>query len=683
MSVATDAPDPSVTASCSVPLATSPTPLSIFNAATRPLVSFATVIERPEPAVLFVNVIFSLDASYTAVTPAADALIFANTELIESDAATVIDVPLIDNDPADTADSRFALSIPVPLNAFDAFTETAPAANASMSTVSPELNVPPENDTDNPFAIAFDTPSEFVNDATVLPARSVTVTASVPDVVDPAVNFNAATSPLVSPETEIERPEPAVLFVNTTFSFALSHDAVTSAAELLMRETIELIESDVATVIVAPLIVKDPALTADSRFAESIPVPLKAFESFADTAPDFIRSTENVSPDVSEPDPNATDNPFSTTVVKPAVFVHDFTVLPAAFVTVNASEPAVATALFADVNFTADKNPDVSEAPRVTNPPEPAVVDVNDTFSVAELYEAVTPAADALIFANTEFTESDANTLIDVPLIVKDPAPTDTPESKFGDALNAAAASIAPVRAATADTLNVPPVTKDPEPNDTDNPFATDVVKPAVFVHDFTVLPAAFVTVNASAPAVATPDDTFTAAKNPDVSDPPRVTDPPEPAVVDVNDTLPVAELYEAVTPAADALIFANTAFTESDANTLIDVPLIVNEPDDTVTPALKFAPFRPVPFIALSTCNPDTAADSVTVYSAPPVNLPSPLKARDTPLAIACATPAFLLVNVKSLSNTVPTLFVTSSFESLLPSLMTATVQTSSDAPV
>ena len=680
MSVATDAPDPSVTASCSVPLATSPTPLSIFNAATRPLVSLPTVTERPEPAALFLNVIFSLDESYTAVTPAADALILATTESIESDAATVIDVPLIDNDPADTADSRFALSIPVPLNAFDAFTETAPAANASMSTVSPELNVPPENDTDNPFAIAFDTPSEFVNDATVLPARSVTVTASVPDVVDPAVNFNAATKPLVSPETEIERPDPAVLFVNTTFSFALSHDAVTSAAELLMRETIELIESDVDTVIVAPLIVKDPALTADSRFAESIPVPLKAFESFADTAPDIIRSTENVSPDVSEPDPNDTDKPLAIDVVAPAVFVHDSTVLPAWLVTVTTSVPPVATALFADVNFTAAKNPDVSDAPRVTNPPEPAVDDVNDTFSVDESYAAVTPAADALIFANTEFTESDANTLIEVPLIVNEPAPTDTPESKFGDALNAAATSITPV---CAEMVNDPPVTNDPEPNDTDNPFATDVVKPAVFVHDFTVLPAAFVTVNASEPAVATPDDTFTADKNPDVSDAPRVTDPPEPAVDDANDTFSVAELYEAVTPAADALIFANTEFTESDANTLIDFPFTVKDPAPTVTPALKFAPFRPVPFIALSTCNPDTAADSVTVYWAPPVNLPSPVKARDTPLAIACATPAFLLVNVKSLSNTVPTLFVTSKIESRLPSLMTATVQTSSDAPV
>jgi len=116
---------------------------------------------------LFVNVIFSLDASYAAVTPAADALIFATIELIESDARTLIDVPLIENDPADTTDSRFALSMPVPLNAFDAFTVTAPAANASMSTVSPELSVPPENDTDNPFAIDVVTPSECVNDFTV------------------------------------------------------------------------------------------------------------------------------------------------------------------------------------------------------------------------------------------------------------------------------------------------------------------------------------------------------------------------------------------------------------------------------------------------------------------------------------------------------------------------------------
>jgi len=405
-----------------------------------------------------------------------------------------------------------------------------------------------------------------------------------------------------------------VLFVNTTFSFALSHDAVTPAAELLMREITVVRVSDAETEIAVPLILNDPVDTVkpDSKFAESIPVPLNAFAVLNVTAPDFIRSTENVSPVLSDPDPNDTDNPLAIDVVAPAVFVHDFTVEPAWLVTVTTSVPPVATAFFADVNFTADKNPDVSDAPRVTDPPEPAVDDVNVTFSVDESYAAVTPAADALIFANTEFTESDANTLIDVPLIVNDPAPTDTPESKFGDALNAAAASIAPVRAATAEILNDPPVTNDPDPNDTDKPFSIDVVNPAVFVHDFTVDPAEFVTVNASEPAVATPDDTFTAAKNPDVSDAPRVTDPPEPAVFDTNDTLPVAESYDAVTPAADAVIRSNTCCTVSDADTLIDVPFTVNDPDDTDTPALKFAPFRPVPFIALSTCNPDTAANNV-----------------------------------------------------------------------
>ena len=152
----------------------------------------------------------------------------------------------------------------------------------------------------------------YVNDFNNAFDESRTSTLSDPVTAVPFVNFTAFKNPLVSFDTTAAPPEPAVFDVNTTCSFAESNVAVTPAAELLIFDNIDVIESVADTAMLVPLIENDPADTP--RPASNPGDALNAVSTFTAAGAEMNTLVENVSFNAIAPE-NDTDRPSATATV--------------------------------------------------------------------------------------------------------------------------------------------------------------------------------------------------------------------------------------------------------------------------------------------------------------------------------------------------------------------------------